>query len=327
MVMSVVSHAGLRPLWFNYFYVYGFYFIGGYTFSDRPLKTFLKKKIVRLYIPYLVAQLIAIPVYYFEKVVSGEYAAISDVGQYINDAIMFDAAGGITAPSWYLFPMTLVLLLYFFLNRIAAPSRIAAAALVAYLSFSRFHTRFEILVWNGCAWAVNTVIGLLLFSLGHLLKEDERLRERLLSGRYATDFFAIDCVVMFIIFNRGCGFDIRAGYIESYIANSAVLIFGIHFLLFLSNLLSNSKWVCKGLSLAGRYSLQIMLYHVMVFFIPTMILHVVCGLAWPQVWSRNYTDGVGTLLNIAFGLTLPIAGAIAMERIKRLISSVELHTS
>lgn len=240
---------------------------------------------------------------------------------------MFDAAGSITAPSWYLFPMALVLLIYFFLNRIAGPRLIAVAALVAYLSVSFFHIRFENLVWNGCAWALNTVIGLLLFSLGRLLKEDEKLRERLLSGRCATDLFAIDCVVMFFIFNSDCGFDIRAGYIESYIANSAVLIFGIHFLLFLSNLLSSSKWVCKGLSLTGRYSLQIMLYHVMAFFIPTMILHGACDLAWPQVWSRNYTNGVGTLLNIAFGLTLPIAGAIAMERIKHLISSAGLRTS
>ena len=71
MVMIVVSHAGLRPLWFSYFYVYGFYFISGYTFSNKSLTAFLKKKIARLYIPYLVAQLIAIPVYYFEKVVSG----------------------------------------------------------------------------------------------------------------------------------------------------------------------------------------------------------------------------------------------------------------
>ena len=53
MVTIVCSHFGHNILWFYYFYVYGFYFVSGYTFKDKNFKAFIKSKLYRLYFPFV----------------------------------------------------------------------------------------------------------------------------------------------------------------------------------------------------------------------------------------------------------------------------------
>ena len=314
----VASHAGYRTLWFSYVYVYGFYFVAGYTYSRKPLGQFARGKLARLYLPFVVAHLISVPVYALQHAVSGgAYGAMTDGGGYLLDTLLFDAAGGITAAAWYLFPMTVVLFLFHFLSGVLGARGVGALSLAAYLALAALPGHAVGYVWNNCAWVVNVVIGLLLFCAGHLLRHADGVEELLFGGARAADLFVVDCVVLLVIYNSGYGMNIRAGRIPSYAINTLILVFGIHFLWSFSRIVARSSLAARAASLAGRCSLQIMLYHVMCFFPATMIVRALYGLPWPQTWARNYTDGLGTVLNIAFGLALPILGTVLVGRFRR----------
>ncbi len=313
----VASHAGYGILWFSYVFVYGFYFVAGYTYSRKPLGQFVRGKLVRLYLPFVVAHLISIPVYALQHVVSGgTYSVITDAG-YLLDILLFDAAGGITAAAWYLFPMVVVLFLFYFLSGALGAKGVGVLSLVAYAALAALPGHALEFTWNDCAWVVNVIVGLLLFSAGYLLRHSDGVEEFLFGGTRAVDLFVVDCMVLLVIYKSGYGMEIRAGRIPNYALNTLILVFGMHFLWFFSRIIARSSLAARAASLAGRCSLQIMLYHVMCFFPSTMIVRALYGLSWPQTWARNYSDGLATVLNMAFGLVIPIFGTILMERFRR----------
>lgn len=315
----VMAHAGFTPLWFGYFFVYGFYFVAGFTFSDKPFLTFTKQKILRLYVPFVIAHLISIAVYYIQFAISsGSYPMINDIGGYLFDIIRFNAARSITAASWYLFPLTLILFSQYVVRRLVkSDTIILGATVIAYCILALNGNAMSKYIWNDCAWITNTVIGSLLFSLGHYLKEHKRIYKKIFEEN-AIDIFLIDSVVLLYLYKSGFGIDIRPGYISNYVYNSLVLIFGIHFLWVFAKILVNSNIMKKFFIISGKYSLQIMLYHVMAFFPATVFFNkVIYGGGWPLVWSRSYADGLATVMNILLGLTLPILGVILMQQARK----------
>ena len=73
MISLVFCHTGISFLWFHYIFVVGFYFVAGYTFKDKPFYTFLKSKIVGLYIPFVINCIIGLCIIWALSKVTGNY--------------------------------------------------------------------------------------------------------------------------------------------------------------------------------------------------------------------------------------------------------------
>lgn len=55
----VFYHAGHELMWLSYFFLFGFYFVGGITYHEKPFSALLFSKIKRIYIPFVLANLFA----------------------------------------------------------------------------------------------------------------------------------------------------------------------------------------------------------------------------------------------------------------------------
>lgn len=53
----VFSHAGHELMWLSYIFLFGFYFVGGATYRDKPLKNFFLSKMKRIYVPFVISNI------------------------------------------------------------------------------------------------------------------------------------------------------------------------------------------------------------------------------------------------------------------------------
>lgn len=55
----VFNHAGHPLVYLSYFYLYGFYFVSGFTYHNKSFVELLSSKIRRIYIPFVFSNLFA----------------------------------------------------------------------------------------------------------------------------------------------------------------------------------------------------------------------------------------------------------------------------
>ena len=115
MITLVFSHAGMKLLWFNYIYVYGFFYVAGYTFREKPFLKFVKSKILGLYIPFIANCLIGLLILFALSKVSHGYFFSRELLD--TNIFLIQIPHNLFAPAWFIFPFFIIQFVFFALKK------------------------------------------------------------------------------------------------------------------------------------------------------------------------------------------------------------------
>ena len=327
MISLVFCHTGISFLWFHYIFVVGFYFVAGYTFKDKPFYTFLKSKIVGLYIPFVINCIIGLCIIWALSKVTGNYYYFTPYlfSKYI---FMFNLPHNIFAPAWFLFPLFLILFIYFILNRIVKNSYIILTiSFILYIVSYSYWENLSKYVWNDCAWVINVLIGLFAFAYGYTIKSKKKIEYFIFNSKYSMDLFYISVLVRYIIYTYfPFDIDLRSGKCSNIILNTIMILFGMIYLFILSKLIDKTKLIGNVISVFGKHTRAIMFFHILSYSIVTLGVHYILKYPWPDTWTNSYNYSGFWILNGISGLCIPTICSILTERLKmKLIKKRHKH--
>lgn len=320
IISIVFTHIGKPILWFGFFMVYGFYFVAGYTFHEMPFLEFAKNKIYRIYIPFVVVNVLSVYILRILSNICEKYSeANMNIMENIKNSLMFNITNGFMAPSWFLFPLFLILFIFYILNRYLKNEMIVLAfTAIIFLLTHLFYDRLSVLQWCDCAFVNNVGSGLLIFNIGYLLKNKKHIEKKLFGGKYAIDAFVVCTIVMFYISNK-VGLDLRAGYCSNTFYLIVAIWTGLYWCIFVSKFLAKSSIMSKILATVGRYSMSIMLFHILAFSVATLAIHALCKLPYPQYWAVAYSDGIYGIITGIVGIAVPMLVVVIVKEIKQFL--------
>ena len=316
MVTIVCSHFGHNILWFYYLYVYGFYFVSGYTFKDKTFKTFIKSKLHRLYFFFVSSCLFSLIVLKLLSITTNGVYTFDFNFKILLNIFLFNIPHNILSPAWFIFPLFIILMVYYVLNKIIKNKYIILGILfVVYCIAYYFKDYLSLYKWNNCTWLLNVCLGLFVFGCGQIVNVNSKLKDLLFNGRYSKDIFIISTIVIYIIYAySNFEIDVRAGILNSFICNTIMCTVGMIFVFYLSKLISTSTNFAFIFSLIGRNRMAIMYFHLLSASIVTLFAHFCFGYEFPNNWSMSYNGGWLGVLNIIVGIFVPIICTAIFEK-------------
>lgn len=320
IISIVFTHISHPIIWFGFFMVYGFYYISGYTFRKKALSEFVKDKVLRIYLSFVMANILALLIVKVLVMINENYAIGDlDVITNIKSILAFNTKVYFMGPSWFMFPLLLILFLFYILTRVIKNNKlILGVTFIVFVLTHMFYEQLAQCVWCNCAYINNVGVGLFLCALGYSLKNNKELEYILFHGKYAIEVFVVCTFVMFNISNR-VSLDVRSGYCSKPLYNMIAIFAGVYWLIYVSKFLVNSKVISKVLAIVGRYSMSIMYFHILSFSIATLGIHYLLKLPYPENWILAYTDGSYGIISGIIGVVVPMMGAMVMEQVREKI--------
>lgn len=320
----VCNHFEHKILWFGYIFVYSFYFVAGYTFKDKDIKKFAKQKFSRIYLSFVSTCLFTIIALKILSKLSDNYYNININWKMIKNILLFQMPHNIMSPSWFVFPLFIILFFYYALNRIIKNKYLILCVSFGIYSLSYiFINQFNQLFWNNCRWLTNVCIGMFVFSCGQVLASNKKLENILFNGKYSIDLFVLSTVVLYLIYKyTGFKINIRDGVYSSFFYNTIVCTVGMIFIWGLSKLLSASKIFASVFSKMGYSSMAIMNFHILSASVGTLIIHYTCNIAFPDNWTFSYVGGITGLFSIILGICIPLIGSVILKYLKMYIHNL-----
>lgn len=300
---------------FSYFMVFAFYYVAGYTFKNKPFFIFLKEKLLRIYIPFVLVNLFC----FLLIKLFPSYFAINVPLNTIRNIFMFNYAQNIIAPSWFLLPLFVILFLYYFIYKIVKKDYVILLTSIIIFIISIFlNNKLNGYMWNNCAIITNVCFGLFLFSCGNFFKNHQSIEETIFDGKHSIDFFIVSLIILSdIITKQKYAIDLRSGFFSSPMYTILITIIGCYFLIYLSKFLAKQSHLLKRLlAFIGRYSMAIMLFHVVSFSIITLLVHYIFNLPLPNNWTKSYSHGLFDIFNGLVGIYFPICMVLLTKYIK-----------
>ena len=316
MITLVFSHAGMKLLWFNYIYVYGFFYVAGYTFREKPFLKFVKSKILGLYIPFIANCLIGLLILFALSKVSHGYFFSRELLD--TNIFLIQIPHNLFAPAWFIFPFFIIQFVFFALKKtVKNCNAIFGISFLLYVIsyvFNDFLCRFQ---WNNCAWLVNVLLGTFVFSCGHVLRNNDKIFNVVFHQKYAQYLFAISTIYLLLTkYILTYQIDLRIGLYDNFIFNTLVIFSGMIFLFYLAKLIKQTNSISKILVTVGQHTSAIMYFHVISFSAITLPIHYFSKLPFPNTWSNSYNTGWLILLNGLAGICLPLMFSMMAHNVK-----------
>lgn len=319
-IIGIVFAHACHPLsLLGYFYIYGFYFVAGITFKMKPFKEFFIRKIKRIYIPFVLANLAAIS---FCKLLSilTKYKFYKPTIKYILHIFLFDLRESIMAPAWFILPFFIVLfMMYFLLKFVKKDKLIFNICFFCFLFVLFFSDKLNYIIWNNCAIVINVFIGLFVTVCGYYFNKNKRIHDFVVE-RYSTELFFVSLVILCEI-NSYCNYhyDLRPGYFSNSYFMILTLFAGLFFLLYFSKLITKSKILEKVFSFIGKNSMFIMYFHIISFSLVTVLYKLLYG-DYSVNWSNSITSGIWAVFSAIVGILLPLFLSYLFKIIKNKIN-------
>lgn len=317
IISIVFAHAGHPIIWFGFFMVYGFYFVAGYNFKDRTGNKFIKEKVLRTYLIFVCANIFMYFILKALERINDAYGMVDlELVSYIKIILSFNIVSDMMAPSWFIFPFLLIIIILYILNKVVKDMRIIALiSFVIFLFTHMFYERLSQIIWCNCAFITNVGSGLFIAVCGCILKNNVNLEKKLFAGKYSSECFIISTIIMFFLENR-VGLDVRAGYCSNPLGNIIIIFVGLYWLIFISKFLEQTAVLSKIFSVIGKYSMNIMFFHIISYSLVTLVGYYLCGLAFPTHWPFAYTEGFGGIVSAIAGIIVPIVATILLQKIR-----------
>lgn len=238
------------------FHLVTFFFASGYTFKNYDVKTFLKKKINGLYIPFIIIQLLSLTLYpiwrYFNVI--NQIKPISLIKTAIQ-ILLFLPSGIFVGAMWFVPSLFIALFLYYVIYNLKIHQKFKLLIIILFSLIG------YVLVWKGIGLpTINRGLLMMIFiSLGHITNEKEWLN-------YIKPKHILILLPVMIFINVFKYFEIE---ISKGLLSSGwffiISLIGILFCTSLSKLIEKSSSVSKLFTNLSAQSFYIMSFHFIVF--------------------------------------------------------------
>lgn len=323
ILLVAIMHTGHPVYFLEYGFLFAFFFVSGCTFKRKPFLQFLKGKLLRIYIPFVLANFAG---YFIGKF----YYGLSGYGGYgysLPEATMrifsFQIAENIMSPSWFLLPMFLVVFIFYFLHALLDKVKyrdeiILGGSFVLFLAGLYFRGPLSSIIWNKCSVVYSLTYALFFCALGYYYHNHPKVSEKIISGKYSAPLFVASLVFMNEVWSHyEYTLNIRYGEASSGAMTVIVSILGVFFIVFLAGCMAKMALFEKVFCLLGRHSLAIMLFHIISYGVVTIALHYIMGWDYPVTWAFGYYSEKISYVNALAGVAIPTIVAEGFAWIKK----------
>ncbi len=323
ILLVAIMHTGHPVYFMEYGFLFAFFFASGCTFKRKPFLQFLKGKVLRIYVPFVLAN--------FAGYVIGKfYYSLSGYGGYgfsMKEAVLrilsFQIAENIMSPSWFLLPLFLVVFVFYFLHWALDKLKyrdeiLLGGSFVVFLLGLYFRQPLAAVVYNKCSVLYSLTYALFFCALGYYYHNHPEVSEKIVSGKYSAEMFIVSLLVLNEIWSHsGYTLNIRYGEASSGLVTVLVSMVGVFTIVYLSKCMTKMALFEKLFCLLGRHSLAIMLLHVLSYGVVTIALHYITGWEYPVTWAFGYYSETISYLNAFAGVVIPTALAEGYAQIKK----------
>lgn len=344
-VSSVVfHHAGFPVFFLGMIFVSVFFISSGYVFKEQSFWEYMKKQFFRLWIPFVVANFLAVLLHNLLTVVGlwpGYPYEIRDVVMIVLRSFAFCFSDGLCSPHWFVFMIfaagiafyCLYYLCSFVSKRVVNHSvgsekigkirdiLIGVISLIMFILGLVFNDGLNKIMWSNCAFVTNIFYGMILFAFGYAIRRYKLVKKLLGLGMWIKIVIFVLCsVVLSAEYLKGYIADHRAGNFTMAPFVPIVSLMGFTWLvLFSKAVIEKIPGVRDVLAYMGRNSLYIMLYQGLAYQLVTFIQVKICHIPYDPAWQwQNVYMGSGLWVTLAgiCGVLLPLA----VPEVKGLIS-------
>ena len=302
-----------------------FFFISGYLFNDHgidELPKFVVRKIKRLYLPFVICNIIALPFHNWlceigVYSIDGLFTNVKDTLKYIFKIFLCIKMEDIVAPLWFL-PILMTVTIIYYLIRLFV-RRFKKTELMTLMILLLGYIASFILIYIGRTsglWRAMILVGTgaWIFGLGHAYKEYEE-KISVYCHNYPT---VIACFIAELVLS---GF-IDINMIQMRFSNPVIFtvcaLFGINVIIFTSKKLWNRRTRLSGaLKHLGNNSLVILEWHYWGALITTIIQHNIYKASIKGIVYYNGSAKIAWFslyVLTGFGLPLIISGLKQKKR-------------
>lgn len=319
LLLIVLSHAGLPIPGTSFFYVPIFFLTAGYVFRRTSFPVFLWRKLKRLYLPFVIANIVSLFLRNLMHLIgiSRTIYSLPELAHRIGGVLLFRTGDLLCAPSWFLLALFLGNILFYLLFTIASlfPDRMkevlgglsAGIALMGLITLDSLRT----ITWCDNAILAGLILSLPFFYLGWLLHETDGVNRFFGSidpgiRRLRWLLFAASLLVL----AWGVNFRYRCNYRSAGISSRwffyPAAFFGFYAVIFVTrDIFENTGRIFLLLSALSEGLIPILLMHPFAFQVVTVIqvhlLHVpVSDLpAWPHLKISPPSSAAAFILGVA----------------------------
>lgn len=323
ILLVCIMHTGHPVYFMEYGFLFAFFFVSGCTFKHKPFGAFLKSKILRIYVPFVLANFIG---YFIGKF----YYSLSGYGGYgysLKEAVLrifsFQIAENIMSPSWFLLPMFLVVFIFYFLHAVLAKMKrrdeiLLGLSFVIFLVGLYFREPLRDIVWNKCSVVYSLTYALFFCALGYYYHNHPEVGRKIVSGKYSAEVFVVSLLVMNEIWSH-YEYTLNLRYAETSSGTLTVIlsVLGVFSIVCMAGYVIKMPVLNKIFCLLGRHSLAIMLFHIISYGVVTMVLHYMMNWDYPVTWAFGYYSEKISYVNALAGAVIPVLFAEGWYLLKR----------
>lgn len=321
--MVCVVHTGHCGYFFEYGFLYAFFFLSGATFSDKSFGKFMWGKIKRLYIPFVIANLVG----YFIGKWLYHFSGYAGYGYSIKEAALrilcFHIGENNMSPAWFVLPMFLTIILFYLLYQMVkklpkAPEILLGISFVCFLTGLFFRQSLAGIIWNRCAVIFNVSYALFFCALGFYYQKNQKFAQAVICGTYAKEVFVFAILALTEIYQHfSYQQNLRYGEISSAKLTIIVSLLGLYVMLYIAYLLEKTKVLAKAFAFLGVHSMPIMYFHVSAFSLLTFMLHLFTQWPYPQTWTFGYFSEWIAYGYMLTGVMIPALVAHGVSKLMR----------
>ena len=285
------------------FHVPLFFFLSGYCFKhDESWRTFLLKKIKRLYLPFVVANAVFLLISLLAHRLAGEEIIAKDVARSCLKIVLGRIARPLGGASWFLITLLKSLIIYKLARDIIY--RYFTKNRLLYLSILSVILGLIGIKWS-FLWSLDKAfLAILFICAGHLAKEKGLLSRFNIQQKVFIAIFGFVIVLVCSLHNYPDMALHSFGSIPLYFIGAFA---GIAATIASSDLLANLPSL-SFISDWGRRTLWVLLGHFAAFKIVTIIQIVLLGQPESAIFSHpcNYVGGLWAALYFVTGFFVPL---------------------
>lgn len=283
------------------FHIPIFFFLSGLFFrAEEGWRPFLIKKIKRLYVPYVVANLVFLLIDIALRIISDiDIIAIDDIKHSVKIILGIGLAplGGAT---WFLIALFRAVIVYKLVNTICGGRSLFVSIICLAIG--------ALGLYSTSKYAISSsMVAVMFYWLGDFSRKivfcsDGYLCKKIISA-------ASLALVALILLRPHNSMDVSSAMYENRFFAMAGSCLGIVFILALSSLISKARSISRVLSYVGKNSMSVLIGHFAAFKLVVVVQVMAFGASTIHILSHPCYDvsGLWAIIYLAAGLLIPLA--------------------
>ena len=331
ILFACISHTGHCVYFWEYGFLFAFFFVSGATFRRKPFWTFLRGKLQRIYVPFVLANFVGyfIGRYFYGLSGHGGYAyTLKEAAMRI---LSFQIAENIMSPSWFMLPLFLVTLVFWLLHTVLEKVKrrdemILGMTFLLFLAGLFFREQISAFEWNKCAVLYSLTCAPFFCALGYWYHNYPDLARKIIAGKFSAEIFVLVLLLMTEIWSHyEYSLNVRYGETSSAKLTVVLSIMCVYAIVYLARCIDRMQILKNLFCFLGKHSMAIMMFHVVSFGAVTFALHFALGWEYPTTWTFAYFSEKIAYANTVAGCLIPAVVAEGFSMMKAKCLKLRKH--